>query len=85
MGSFVFFSGAVAVMLAVFVSLRGRGDPIGWWLGIAHGGLSLIAIAGWAMTADPNFAVPMVLLAVYGGAMCIGEIFAQLRGTRRPA
>ena len=85
MGSFVFFSGAFAVNLAVFLSLRGRGDPVGWWLGIAHGGLCLLAIAGWEMTADPSFAVPMTLLAVYGGAMCISEIFAQLRETRRPA
>ncbi|SOC45152.1 hypothetical protein SAMN05892877_11426 [Rhizobium subbaraonis] len=76
MGPFVFFVCAAVAMIIVFATLKGRGDPVGWWLGLAHGALCLLALAGWAATRDANFAVPMALLAIYGGATCINEIVA---------
>lgn len=81
MGSLVFYTCAFATTLVVFLTLKRRGDTVGWWLGVTHGVLCLLALAGWTETTDADFAVSMALLAIYAGAMCINEVVAQLRAT----
>lgn len=85
MNSAHFFLIAVAIVVLVYMAVRNRGDVVGWWIGLGHAVLAMLASAGWASASDTGFAVAMFLLAVYAGAMSASEIVTRLRasGTAR--
>ncbi|MCK9553935.1 hypothetical protein [Aquamicrobium sp.] len=68
-----------AALLLIYLALRDRGTAVGWWLGIGHGVLAIVAVTGWSVAQDSGFAVAMALLAIYAGAMSASEIVVRLR------
>lgn len=87
MTSSVFILLAAAPLL-LFLALRGRGDAVGWWLGLAHGMLALLALlalAGVAMAGDRGFALFAAVASVYAGAMCAAEVVQLMRRPIRSA
>lgn len=88
MTSSVFILLAAAPLLLLFLALRGRGDAVGWWLGLAHGMLALLALlalAGVAMAGDRGFALFAAVASVYAGAMCAAEVVQLMRRPIRSA
>jgi hypothetical protein len=73
---------AAAPLVLLFVALRGRGDAVGWWLGLGHGMLALLALVGVALAGDRGFALFTAVVSVYAGAMCAAEVVHLMR--RRP-
>ena len=63
----------LAMLLAVYLVLRRDGDEVGWWLGLIHGAAALLAVGLLDQAQDTGFALFLVLLAIYGGAMCCAE------------
>lgn len=82
MSSAGFLGLALLAVVGGYAALGRRGEAVGWWLGLAHGGLALLALAGFAAARDPGFAVFTGLLAVYAGGMCAAEAVSLMR---RPA
>lgn len=74
---------ALAALAGLFLALRGRGDSVGWWIGLAHGGLALAALAMMMSARDVGFAVFAALLLVYAGAMCAAEAIHLAGGRTR--
>lgn len=85
MTSSVFIILAIAPLALLFLALRGRGDAVGWWLGLGHGMLALLALAGVAMAGDRGFALFAALASVYAGAMCAAEVVHLMRRPVRSA
>ncbi len=85
MTSSVFVLLAAAPLALLFLALRGRGDAVGWWLGLAHGMLALLALAGVAMAGDRGFALFAAVAGVYAGAMCAAEVVHLMRRPIRSA
>ncbi|QFR33466.1 hypothetical protein [Ancylobacter sp. TS-1] len=73
MNDWHFLLPALALIALVYGALRSRGEAVGWWLGLVHGVLALVAMAGFGAARDTGFAVFTGLLAVYAGAMCAAE------------
>lgn len=74
---------ALAVITGAYLAMGPRGEPVGWAIGLSHGALALLALAGFAAAGDIGFAVFTALLAVYAGAMCAAEAIQLMR--RPPA
>lgn len=68
-----------AVLVLVYYHLRTKGDVVGWWLGVGHGLLAIVAVAAWSAAQDTGFAVAMALVAIYAGAMSASEVVHRLR------
>ncbi|MPT24016.1 MAG: hypothetical protein E2577_14140 [Starkeya sp.] len=73
---------AGALIAGAYGALGPRGETVGWVIGLGHGGLALLALAGFAVATDRGFAVFTALLAVYAGGMCAAEAIGLMR---RPA
>lgn len=83
MSSIHFVLLALAAVAGGYAAMGTRGEPVGWCVGLAHGVLALVALAGFAAARDAGFAVFTAALAVYAGAMCMAEAVWLLR--RSPA
>lgn len=73
---------AGALIAGAYAALGSRGEKVGWAIGLGHGALALLALAGFAAASDRGFAVFTALLAVYAGGMCAAEAIGLMR---RPA
>lgn len=73
---------AGALIAGAYLAMGPRGETVGWVIGLGHGGLALLALAGFAAADDRGFAVFTALLAVYAGGMCAAEAIGLMR---RPA
>ena len=72
------FLAAFCVVLAYW-PIRNPRDPVGWWLGLGHGVLAIVAVSGWNASQDAGFATAMAILAAYAGAMSAAELVRLLR------
>ena len=78
----MFILAALMVIATLFLAFRGRGDGVGWWIGLAHGVLALVALVAVRAAHDTGFAVFAVLLLIYAGAMCAAEVAHLARKPR---
>jgi len=80
----ILIAGGIA---AAFLAVRAPrfGDLTGWLIGLGHGALAVVALAGLLKASDSGFATGMALLGIYAGAMTIGELVHRLRQAARPA
>lgn len=84
-GMHLYLMVALGVTLSIYALVWRRGEPTGWWIGLGHAVLALLAISAWSVAGDTGFAVAMALVAIYGGAMATAEVVHRLRGSDIPA
>lgn len=76
---------AFGIAVLAYAMVWRSGDATGWFIGIGHAVLALLALSAWQAARDRGFATAMALLAIYGGAMAAAEIVARLRRPREGA
>ncbi len=70
------------VVIGLYGALRPREEPVGWVIGLSHGVLALLALAGALAARDLPFRCGMILLGIYAAAMCANEAIHRARTVR---
>lgn len=61
------------LVIGLYGALRPQVETVGWIIGLSHGVLALVALAGALAARDMPFRFGMILLGIYAAAMCANE------------